>query len=76
MWLHGMSVFDRTFERANTIGCPFIWDGSGIPIMDRSSIESSFKGMTIYEVVYEKTGNWKKFKVLPFDKNRKDKRNN
>jgi hypothetical protein len=68
MWLHGKSVFDRTFQRANTIGCPFIWDGSGIPIMNRSSIKRSYKGMTIYEVVYENAGDWKSFKLVPFGK--------
>jgi hypothetical protein len=76
MWRHGISVFDRTFELVNTTGCPYTYERSGIPFMDRSSIERSFKGMTIFEVVYEKTGDWKRFKVLPFDMNRKDKRSN
>ena len=68
MWRNGISVFDRTFELVNTTGCPYTYERSGIPIMDRSSIERSFKGMTIYEVVYEKAGDWKRFKVLPFER--------
>jgi hypothetical protein len=68
MWRHGISVFERTFELVNTIGCPYTYERSGIPFMDRSSIKRSFKGMTIYEVVYENSGDWKRFKVLPFEK--------
>jgi len=68
MWRHGISVFERTFELVNTIGCPYTYERSGIPFMDRSSIKRSFKGMTIYEVVYEKAGDWKRFKVLPFER--------
>ena len=70
VWQNGFPVVSRK-QRVNIPGTPYVRREeesgiSGIRMMSRDEIISTFPAGHVYEVVYGKLGDWREFEVIPF----------